>query len=234
MIADFHSHILPGIDDGSADLSESMAMLAMEAEQGIGHVVATPHFYARYDRPEDFLARRAAAEAALRREMEKKNGLPKLTVGAEVYYFRGMSDSDYLPELTIRGTSCILIEMPDSPWTDAMYRELGSLWEKRGLLPILAHLDRYIRPLQTHGILKHLEGMPLFVQANAGFFLERGTENMALRLLRRDQIQLLGSDCHDVNSRKPNLGDAVEKIRRKLGQPALERIARYQQDLLPE
>lgn len=45
-IMDFHSHILPGIDDGSASLEESIAMLRMEAEQGITHVIATPHFYA--------------------------------------------------------------------------------------------------------------------------------------------------------------------------------------------
>ena len=50
-MVDFHSHILPGIDDGSASLEESIELLKREAEQGINHVVATPHFYAQHDTP---------------------------------------------------------------------------------------------------------------------------------------------------------------------------------------
>ena len=65
-IIDFHSHILPGIDDGSRSVEESIALLQKEAEQGISHVVATPHFYPQLDTPERFLKRRAEAEAALR------------------------------------------------------------------------------------------------------------------------------------------------------------------------
>ena len=114
-IVDFHSHILPGIDDGSASLEESIALLKMEAKQGIRHVVATPHFYPRYDDPEQFFIRRQEAEYLLRREMEIHPGLPELTVGAEVHFFPGMSHSDILSGLTIGGKECILIEMPGAP-----------------------------------------------------------------------------------------------------------------------
>ena len=54
-IIDFHSHILPGIDDGSADPEESLELLRRSARQGIRKMVATPHFYPRYDSPEKFL-----------------------------------------------------------------------------------------------------------------------------------------------------------------------------------
>ena len=83
-IVDFHSHILPGIDDGSESLQESIAMLRTEAAQGIGHVVATPHFYPRYETPEDFLHKRDQAEAVLLSAMKREKGLPQLSVGAEV------------------------------------------------------------------------------------------------------------------------------------------------------
>ena len=66
MVIDFHSHVLPGVDDGSASVAESISMLRLEVEQGIHHVVATPHFYARYDSPESFLKKRDAAEELLR------------------------------------------------------------------------------------------------------------------------------------------------------------------------
>ena len=93
-IIDFHSHVLPGIDDGSHSLEESIAMLRMEAEQGVSHVIATPHFYPRHDTPEDFLRKRREAEILLREEMEKHSNLPALSVGAEVYYFPGISNSE--------------------------------------------------------------------------------------------------------------------------------------------
>lgn len=231
-VIDFHSHVLPGIDDGSADLKESIAMLRMEAEQGITHVIATPHFYARYDSPEQFLKKRNWAEAQLRQEMAKYKGLPQISVGAEVYFFRGMSESEFLPQLTIRGKSCILIEMPHAPWSEEIYRELEAVWEKRGITPIIAHVDRYIGPFRTYQIPQRLEEMPVLVQANADFFLDRSTAGMALRMLKADQIQLLGSDCHNTSDRKPNLDAALQRIERKLGREALERIHDYENRIL--
>lgn len=229
---DFHTHILPGIDDGSDSPEQSIAMLRMEADQGVTHVVLTPHFYPRYDNPEAFLTRRAAAEAALRRAMADHTGLPEVILGAEVHFFRGISDSDSLPQLTFSGNRCILIEMPPPPWSDSMYRELAAIREKRDIIPVIAHIDRYIRPLRTCGIPERLSELPVLVQANAGFFLDRFAAPLALRLLREDQIQLLGSDCHNLTTRAPNLGAAGAVIRRKLGEEALARIYDYAEDIL--
>ena len=86
-ITDFHSHILPGIDDGSRCVEESIAMLRMEAEQGITQVIATPHFYPSHHRPEDFLAKRREAEEGLQEARSGQDGLPRVLVGAEVYFF---------------------------------------------------------------------------------------------------------------------------------------------------
>ena len=221
---DFHSHILPGVDDGSPDVETSIAMLRMAAQQGITHVVATPHFYARHDRPQRFLARRDRAEAALREEMARHEGLPELLVGAEAAFFRGISDSEFLPQLTTREKRCILIEMPLAPWPEEFFRELEAIRGKWGIMPIIAHIDRYIGPFRTFGIPQRLARMPVYVQANAGFFLNRRTADMALRMLKKGQIHLLGSDSHNLSDRKPNLGPAVEKIRRHLGEAALSRI----------
>ena len=232
MVTDFHSHILPGMDDGSSDVAESLAMLRMEAEQGIRHVVATPHFYARYDNPDHFLEKRDRAEQLLREAMAAESGLPEITVGAEVYFFRGMSESEFLPRLTIGAESCILIEMPHGHWTEEMYRELAAVWEKRRILPILAHIDRYIRPFHARKVLQKLEQLPVYVQANADFFLERSTAGLAMRMLKADQIQLLGSDCHHMDSRKPNLGSALERIEKKLGSEVLDAVRKYEHEVL--
>lgn len=231
-IVDFHSHVLPELDDGSRSAEQSIAMLQKEAEQGIHQVIATPHFYAHTDDPMRFLRARSQSEALLREEMAKYPSLPSLAVGAEVYYFNGISDSDVLSELTIDQKRYILIEMPMCQWTERMYKDLEGIWIKQGLTPVIAHIDRYISPFRTFGIPRRLEELPVLVQANAGFFLHRSTRNMALRMLRQGRIHVLGSDCHDMQDRAPNLGEAVNIIEKKLGQSSLDRIHYYEDEIL--
>ena len=108
-----------------------------------------------------------------------------------------------------------------------MYRELEGLHTKQGLLPIIAHVDRYLGRFRTYGIPERLAELPVLVQANADFFLERSTSRKALRMLKEGSIHLLGSDCHNCSARKPNLGQALEVIRKNVGEDPLERIAAY-------
>ena len=99
-MVDFHTHILPKIDDGSKSVEESLAMLRSEWEQGIQEVVLTPHFYPQMDDPREFLARRQASFERLQAAMGEE-ALPKLRLGAEVYFYYGMSNSEILKELVI-------------------------------------------------------------------------------------------------------------------------------------
>lgn len=232
MIVDFHSHILPDIDDGSRSLEQSLAMLKMEAEQGISRVVATPHFYAQHDKPEKFLRKREEAERLLRQAIADNPGLPGLSIGAEVYYFNGISHSDVLSELTIDKKRYILIEMPMPPWSDRIYRDLENIYVKQDLIPVVAHIDRYIAPFHTYGIPQKLENLPVKVQANASFFLDKATRRMAFRMMRQGKIQLLGSDCHDLSDRKPNLGEAVKLLRQKFGTDIISYINSHEEEIL--
>lgn len=225
---DFHSHILPGVDDGSRSVEESLQMLQMEWDQGFTHVVATPHFYPNHDTPEKFLNRRTAAMETLRAAMAGRNDLPQVILGAEVYYFSGISESDILFKLTSGQKSYIILEMPTVPWTESMFRELETIHAKHGITPIIAHIDRYIRPFRTYGIPERLEELPVLVQANGEFFLRPTTAPMAMRLLRKERIHLLGSDCHNLSSRKPDLGRAVQIIEKTLGSSAISRLREFE------
>ncbi|MBR3611446.1 MAG: capsular polysaccharide biosynthesis protein [Oscillospiraceae bacterium] len=233
MFIDFHTHILPGIDDGSASVEESIELLKKEAEQGITRVVATPHFYAQHDTPEEFLERRNKAFIELSEEMKKYSGLPEITLGAEVYYYRGIADSEALDLLTLNGKRFILIEMPMTEWTESMYQEIEAIYRRRGITPIMAHMDRYISPFATHKIPEKFAKLPVLVQANASFFQKGGfTSNLAFRLLKVDKIQLLGSDCHNMTTRVPNLSGAIEAIEKKFGKEMIERINKYGETVL--
>ena len=72
----------------------------------------------------------------------------------------------------------------------------------------------------------------MLVQANAEFFENRKTAKLATRMLKNNQIHLLGSDCHNMSTRKPNLGPVVEKITKKLGTDSLVRIGEYENKVL--
>lgn len=229
---DFHTHILPGMDDGSRSLEQSVAMLREAKSQGVEWIVATPHFYPEDESVESFLERREKAEAALRKEMAKHEDLPQVVVGAEVYYFTGISDSDILQKLTIGDSRYVMVEPPLSPWPERVFRELEGIVLQQGLIPIVAHIDRYVRPFRTYKIPERLSAMPLLVQASGEFFLDKRTKNMALRMLRKGQIHLLGSDAHNMEERCPNLGQAAEVIRKKLGEDLLEEISQSSRELL--
>lgn len=234
VIIDFHSHILPAMDDGSKTPQESIAMLEMQKAQGIERVLATPHFDARADTPEKFLRRREEAKKRLDNALSFCCGLPDVTLGAEVRYFPGMSHCDALEGLTLEGTKTILIEMPFTPWESSHYRELEGLHRKLGLLPVIAHIERYLGRFRSNGIPERLGNLPVLVQANGSFFLHLATAGKALGMLKKQQIHLLGSDCHDAADRPPNLGKAVDRIRCRLGEDALEHIGYWQRRALEE
>ena len=232
MLTDFHSHVLPGIDDGSAGIDESIAMLKQEAQQGVTKVVATPHFYPETDSPNRFLQRRNTAYTRLADAIDDQTDLPEIILGAEVTYFRGISNCEVLTDLQIGKTGHILIEMPYEHWSDYAYRELEELVSKQSLTPIVAHVDRYLGRFSSYGIPEQLSLLPVLVQANAGFFLRPSTRGKAMRMLKKGQIQLLGSDCHNLTDRVPNLGDAVSRIQKKLGDPALAYIHANEKSVL--
>ena len=221
-MTDFHSHVLPGIDDGSGSVGLSLQMLDMWRGQGIARVCATPHFYAEHDSPERFLRRRNEAWQALASAMEKGAGYPSILLGAEVRYFPGISGTSALPELCLEGTRLLLLEMPFARWTDRMLGEVADI-RRQGLIPVAAHLERYMGFNSKEQIRRFMD-LDILIQCNAEFFLSWRTSRRAMRLLGEERVHFLGSDAHNVTSREPNLGLALQLIEKKLGARALRRL----------
>lgn len=206
---DFHSHVLPGIDDGSKSVEMSLAMLQRQQEQGVDAVIATPHFYALRDDPECFLQRRRAAFDSL-----GQTPLPVIC-GAEVAYFDGISRCEEISRLRIGETALLLLEMPFGSWSSRVVDEVITLMATTGLIPVLAHVDRYRSQLRKYG--DSLLSQGVLFQCNAGAFLRFESRRWALKELAMDRIRFLGSDCHNLTGRAPNLQQAAEVIRKKLG-----------------
>lgn len=213
-MTDLHTHILPGMDDGAQSVEEALAILQEEIKQGVTTVALTPHFYRRREKLSDFLLRRETAWQQLS-EATKGWALPNLILGAEVAWMPGMTQWPELEQLCYQGTKMLLVELPVAPWTDSVFRELYCLEERRGITPMIAHLDRYFYFQKKRDIERILEmGYPVQVSAEAlsHFFLRK----QALELLNQYD-GLLISDCHNLTDRAPNLANAMRIVESKLG-----------------
>ena len=229
---DLHSHILPRMDDGSRSTEESLQMLTALAAQGVTDVAATPHFYASENGPDRFLARRARSWQQLRPHLTAS--LPRVHLGAEVLFFEGIAAFDGLPRLCLSGTDVLLLEMPFQQWTDAELDVVTRLRITLGYQVILAHLERFLPLQKNRDILERILMLPVMVQLNAECLLPLFRRKPYLELLRRGEAHLLGSDCHNLESRPPELGAGRDIIERKLGEPVLHRIDQLGSRLLAE
>ncbi len=214
---DFHSHILPNMDDGAGSVAESLAMLRESFLQGVDLVISTSHFYADQEYPQEFLRRRAAAFQSLRTAMLLSPEVyPNVMLGAEVRYFPGIGESTEILSLRIGDSRCILVEPPMIPWSDDMLEDIARIRTNFDCIPVIAHVDRFQYYLKDPTLMERIRQRDMVVQVNAESFLNPKTLRPAVKHLKNGQSQLIGSDCHNMTARLPNLG-LVKKQARTLG-----------------
>ncbi len=221
---DWHSHILPAVDDGSKDIKESLALLRLLANQGCDICIATPHFFANDETVDKFLERRQTAFESIQPVLFKK--APKIYLGAEVKYYNGISRMQDLEKLKIQNTKNLLLEMPFSKWTEYTLRELDELSRTKSFKIVLAHIERYLN-FQNADTFERLLENGILMQANAGFFNGFSTRRKAVSMLGNSQIHFIGSDCHNTSSRQPQIGSAYKIIEKKLGTEFVNQFNEY-------
>ena len=248
-MTDWHTHILPAMDDGSRDVAESLAMLKLCGEQGVTAVALTPHFYPQKESPARFFRRRDASLDALEAAVSLRKAaspetpvsleqiacpetpvslggseaelfLPERIPGAEVFFFSQLAQmaEDDLNRLCIGDTKLLMVEMPLENWDESVFSCLEELMYDRNLIPVLAHIDRYFRFIKDVERLEHLIREGLIVQMNAGALLDLWSRKKAIQWILADRVHLLGSDCHNMSTRKPNLGEAYKVLTAKTGE----------------
>ncbi len=224
-ITDFHSHILPALDDGSKSAEESAEMLKSLAAQGVGRVVASPHFYANDQRVEEFLARRSAAAEALKPYLDED--MPQVVLGAELRYYEGVSRLEGLEKLCIQGSELLLLEMPERAWSEYVRRELTDLACRGRIRPVIAHVERCL-PFQKAATAERLAAEGVLMQMNAEAFCGFFAKRRAVKLLKQGTVQFIGTDCHNLKDRAPNMDIALNTVRKKLGDGFVTELAEFQ------
>ncbi len=213
---DFHSHVLPGIDDGSRNVETSLKMLQKSAEQGVSVMAATPHFYADEMSVDGFLENRQRAyEKLLESGIEGR--APELLLGAEVAFFSGMAQAGRLGELTYKEGDVLLLEMPFRPWSRRDAEEVVSLIKDRGFTVILAHLERFMTR-DNRRFIEKLLAAGAIAQINAESIEHRRGRQKLVEMFKAGSVKFLGSDCHGMHRRPPNMDVGIRALTEELGE----------------
>lgn len=207
---DFHSHILPGMDDGSKDLQTSTGQLTMLKSQGVEKVFLTPHFDFRRETRESFIKRRDTSYKALLKVYDPET-MPELFLGAEVYISRGMENYDY-EGLELGNTGVILMEFPHEHKSGWMLDLLESLMFERKKRIMIAHVNRAVDHYKKEFCQNLFDYQDLIFQINTsaftGFLAKDPFKNYKVSGLKF----VLGTDTHDLNKRAPDYDIAVKKL----------------------
>ena len=214
-ITDFHTHLLPAIDDGSKNIKQSLKMLNKEKEAGVSRIIATPHFYKSHETFDSFLEKRNLAFKKLEKACDL-SCYPELLLGSEVHYFESIGETDDILSLRIQGTDLMLLEMPEISWSEHILNEIEKINENYNITPVIAHIERCWFKQTTETLLQLLS-MNILIQSNAEFFYSKKDSKSAINLISNNYINFLGSDCHGIKYRPVDITKAVNIITKKMG-----------------
>lgn len=221
---DLHSHVLPGIDDGAADLDEALAMLGLARDDGIGTMVGTPHFDGA-DR--EFPALCAARLAALRQATSAGPAAVEVLLGFEVSLTPAILEwGADLRTLAINGGHYLLVELPLGFWPPYLHDVVFQL-QMLGMRPILAHAERYEAIGRDPAYAADLVGRGVLLQVNGDSLLGKGgsqIQRCARTLVERELVSFLSSDAHSPRRRPPRLRAAAEVVARLAGPEVADQL----------
>ncbi len=225
-VVDVHCHILPDVDDGPADLAESLALARMLVEDGVTDVIATPHQLGRWDG-----ANRAAdirrAVHALQQEINA-GGIPlTLHSGGEVRLDERIPmllRTDQVLTLADH-KRWLLIELP--PSVTLAPKALAAHIKPTGASIVLAHAERYDCLVNAAESAAAWVEQKIALQVNAASLLGgsgQRAQQAAWDWLARGWVAVIASDAHSTNTRRPRLAEAIDAIVQRVGHDCARRV----------
>lgn len=222
---DMHCHLLYGVDDGPETIEQSLALLGMEYDDGVRTIFLTPHYRrGMFECPREVIAEHFA--------QLKKRAKPlfpdlRLILGCEVHVH-----SDLVQQL--RSGSCAPLGDTDYVLLEfSEYADSRSLMSScmeainGGFRPILAHAERCAAIRKDLELLRRLVELGVRIQMNADSILgENGLrwKRFCRKAMKHDLLHYIGSDAHDPDSRRPNLGACAAHVERVMGPAYRDKI----------
>jgi protein-tyrosine phosphatase len=215
---DIHHHLLWGLDDGATSVETSVAMARVAVEDGITHVVCSPHANSQYNYDPDVVA---AKIDELQRILDKERIALKLGRGCDFHMsYENIQEAKADPgRYSINGLGYLLVELPDY----ALPRGLTEIFYELqlvGLTPILTHPER--NPTLQADQLRMLDWLRggVLIQVTAGSVLGhmgKHAERMSHQLLANRWVHFLATDAHNTTSRPPRMREAFEVVAKRYG-----------------
>ena len=216
---DIHTHILPGVDDGVQTYDVALEALKYQLNSGVSHVVLTPHVNNVVQKvsSKEFLARFNDFKDKIKNDLPEMN----LYLGHEVryhlhkpvdygmYVFQGFKKKYLLIEFS-----------PINP--DPIHDVIYDLTAK-GFTPIIAHIERYFY-LEMDDVVR-MKSYGALIQVNSGAILgldPKQYNKQAKRYMKSGLVDIVASDCHNMENRKPNLMESLEKAPKDFKMKELE------------
>ena len=216
---DYHSHLVPGVDDGAADLDASLEMIQGLVDLGYKGAVTTPHVYpGMYPNSPDTLR---GPFAALKSAVGHEHPDFQLALGAE--YFLDASLLDVLKtggELLTPGNRLLFELSFASPPDDHLLSEVLFEAQVQGLKPVMAHIERYTYWHQELHRFEEWAEQGVLLQVNAaslsgGYGPE--IQMAAEHCIEKGWVRILGSDAHGIRH--------IEALAASRHRPAVHRLA---------
>ena len=216
---DFHSHILPGIDDGSRSIEQTIRMLKEAKEAGFTKIISTSHYIEGYYESDE------AERTELLNEVQKNISGIELYLGNEIYITNNMINLIQNKKAsTINNSKYVLFEFPLSAKSmndkEVVYRLI-----ENGFVPIIAHPERYSYVQDNPEYIEELAEMGALFQANYGSIIGmygKKAEKTLKKLLKNDLIRFFGTDSHRIDQVYTKMPKILKKLHKVLSDEEIE------------
>ena len=223
---DFHSHIIPNVDDGSKSVEETFELLKEAKEAGFSGVISTSHYIEGYY--ETNVNERSIWIKAISENLNKKQIKLDLYLGNEVYITKNILNLLKGNNIaSINNSNYILFELPMNAKPMNMYDIIYDMLEY-GLIPILAHPERYAYVQKEPELIYDLIEKGVLMQSNYGSILGlygEKAEIIVKKMLENNMVHFLGSDVHKKNTIYPKIKEALNNIENIVGPEKLEELS---------
>ncbi len=222
-MVDIHSHIIPGIDDGSKNMEMTLEMLKNAEKEGTKEIVATPHYLLEYGEATIIDVKNHVKEINAILESEKID--VKVYSGQEVYFTEKIIE-DYMDGNigTLNDSRYMLIEFPMEKFDENIFDILYEL-QVRNIVPIIAHPERYKFFIQKPAFINHFINQGYLFQVNAGSIEGKFGETVrktADLFLKNHIYNFIGSDAHNIKNRNTGLKDAISLLNEGINKEIFE------------
>jgi protein-tyrosine phosphatase len=213
---DIHSHILPGLDDGSESLEDSVAMVQMAAESGTADIVASPHSDLTFALQPELVEQKIA-------ELEAASGnVLRIHRGCDFHlHYENIMDALANPtKYTIDHKNYLLVEFSELLMARSSNEILDRLRDA-GMVPVITHPERNSILQGRMDLLVKWAANGCYMQVTALSFLGRfgaRAQEFSNELMKRGLVHFVASDAHDPKDRTPRLDEAYRHIAKKYGE----------------